>query len=297
MARQVEHHGSKKRRFTLMLVPNDDGAGEPRSFRFAPWHVLTTFVVAFVLVVWGIIALLYYTPVGTLIPIPNPRLEEEYIRELVAINDRMASMMDEIIELKAYNVKLRNALGEDVSLTDSGIVSPASPRRQRPPLQTQRDPASSVSMNRTLEFPSVPVSQAQMQPTTDVGVRVSFPAIMPTQGYITRGFSPEDGHFGIDIAARTGSTVSAAADGYVVLAGWTHDDGNVLIVSHASGFLTFYKHNQSLLKTANSFVRRGEPIALLGNSGQTSSGPHLHFEIWKDGTPVNPALYLLNINL
>jgi murein DD-endopeptidase MepM/ murein hydrolase activator NlpD len=91
--------------------------------------------------------------------------------------------------------------------------------------------------------------------------------------------------------------VVAAADGYVVFSGWTYQDGQVLILSHSGGFLTYYKHNQSLLKSANIFVRRGEPIALLGNSGRTSSGPHLHFEVWKDGAPVDPARYLLQTTL
>ncbi len=86
----------------------------------------------------------------------------------------------------------------------------------------------------------------------------------------------------------------AAADGYVVFAGWTQDDGNTIIVSHAGGFLSFYKHNHSLLKAAGMFVRRGEPIAGLGNTGETSLGPHLHFEVWKDGSPKDPAVYLLN---
>ncbi|MEP0823554.1 MAG: M23 family metallopeptidase, partial [Ignavibacterium sp.] len=114
---------------------------------------------------------------------------------------------------------------------------------------------------------------------------------------ITRGFEPGQRHFGLDIAGTLGTPVNAAADGYVVFAGWTVDEGYVMILSHTDGFLTFYKHNQTLLKGANVFVKRGEPIALLGNSGRMSSGPHLHFEIWKDGTPVDPSLYLLNLYL
>jgi murein DD-endopeptidase MepM/ murein hydrolase activator NlpD len=125
---------------------------------------------------------------------------------------------------------------------------------------------------------------------------VSFPAILPAEGYITRGFSPSERHYGLDIAGRTGTLINAAADGHVVFAGWTNDDGNVVILSHLNGFVTFYKHNKSLVKTAGEYVKRGEPIALLGNSGRTSSGPHLHFEIWKDGSPVDPSEFLLNLN-
>jgi murein DD-endopeptidase MepM/ murein hydrolase activator NlpD len=124
---------------------------------------------------------------------------------------------------------------------------------------------------------------------------VVFPVIMPTEGYVTRTFNPNQRHFGIDIAGKIGTPVYAAAEGYVIFAGWTNEDGNLIILSHAGGFLTFYKHNQSLLRPANSFVKRGEPIALLGNSG-ISSGPHLHFEIWKDGVPVDPARYVMKFN-
>ena len=87
--------------------------------------------------------------------------------------------------------------------------------------------------------------------------------------------------------------MSAAADGYIVFSGWTYDDGNMVIISHGGGYFTIYKHNQSLLKSANDFVKRGQPIALLGNSGNTSYGPHLHFELWKDGQPQNPDEYLI----
>jgi murein DD-endopeptidase MepM/ murein hydrolase activator NlpD len=128
----------------------------------------------------------------------------------------------------------------------------------------------------------------------DGRIAVSFPAILPTEGYMTRGFEPEHNHYGLDIAGKIGNLIVAAADGNIVFSGWTQEDGYVVIISHASGFMSFYKHNQSLLKSPGSFVRRGEPIAILGNSGTTSSGPHVHFEIWKDGIPVDPSLYMIN---
>ena len=123
-----------------------------------------------------------------------------------------------------------------------------------------------------------------------------FPVVLPAEGYLTRGFDPAVRHYGVDIAGNVGSPVHAAADGHVVFAGWTIEDGNEIIISHPGGFLTFYKHNQSLLAVMNASVRRGDLIALLGNTGETSAGPHVHFEIWKDGVPVDPANYVLNLN-
>ena len=121
----------------------------------------------------------------------------------------------------------------------------------------------------------------------------SFPLMMPTDGFVSRGFDAERKHFGVDIAGKTGSAVLAAADGNVVFAGWTYDDGYLMIISHQQGYVTAYKHNQALLKTTGTNIKRGDVIALLGNTGKTSSGPHLHFELWKDGVVLNPDSYLL----
>ena len=78
-----------------------------------------------------------------------------------------------------------------------------------------------------------------------------------------------------------------------MFAGWTFEDGNVVMLSHGSGYLTVYKHNSSLLKSTGSLVKRGEVIALVGSTGITSTGPHLHFEVLKDGLPQNPQEFLL----
>ncbi|MBI2619373.1 MAG: M23 family metallopeptidase [Ignavibacteriales bacterium] len=288
------HHKTKKKGFTFLLVSNDDVA-QPRNVRLALWQVLMLLTGSLGLIVALVFVVLIYTPVGTWVRIPNPQLEIRYTQQLVVLNQKMASLMEQLVELRTYNVKLRNALGEEAVATDSGVV--VTRRRRdgtdnRPLTEARRVSAPGYgSVSGVATYPLM------MQQVTESSRRTSLPAILPTEGYLTRGFIPEQRHFGLDIAGKIGTPVNAAADGYVVFAGWTTDEGYVLILSHADGFLTFYKHNQSLLKTSNTFVRRGEPIALLGNSGRTSSGPHLHFEVWKDGTPVNPESYLLNINL
>jgi murein DD-endopeptidase MepM/ murein hydrolase activator NlpD len=290
-----QHHRSKKTRYDVLLVPRDD-AGKAKSLRFAPWQVYLLIASSLVLVIAGVLVLLVYTPVGTMIPIENPGLVNKYSKELIALNQRMTSMMEQLLELREYNVKLRKALGEKVVATDSGVAVVGNPRVEKPDA-TKKD----VRESKTTEVSRGEIARAMLgstntqQASTEIA-RVVFPVVLPTEGYITRGFEPALRHYGLDIAGSTGSTVHASADGYVVFAGWTGDDGNKIIMSHAGGFLTFYSHNQSLMAVVNTFVRRGQPIALLGNSGETSLGPHVHFEIWKDGVPVNPANYILNLN-
>lgn len=291
MPSDSSHHTSKKAHYTVLLVRTDDVA-EPRNMRLAVWQVVLLFLGSITLVVAVVFALLFYTPLAAWVNIPNPELEIRYTQELVSLNQKMASLMEQLVELRSYNVKLRNALGEQAVSTDSGVVVTGTVRtRDTRPVESNRQPQTVTGSVARAAFYPLPV-ETVVEPDR----KVAFPAILPTEGYITRGYLPEQHHFGLDIAGKIGTPVEAAADGYVVFAGWTNEDGYVVILSHADGFLTFYKHNQSLLKSANMFVKRGEPIALLGNSGRTSSGPHLHFEIWKDGTPVNPTSYLLNTN-
>jgi len=292
------HHITKKRRYDVLLVPSDD-TGQAKRVRLAPWQIGGVLLGSVILIVVAVLLALIYTPVGLLIPIPNPELENRYNRELLALNERMSGIMQQLVELRAYNVKLRQALGEHVVLTDSGVVSAGSQRRTEGtanrPSQRRVEPSLRADGDLPVNQP-VPRSAEAQERTAHATQAVVFPVIMPTEGYVTRTFNPNQRHFGIDIAGKVGTPVYAAAEGYVIFAGWTNEDGNLIILSHAGGFLTFYKHNQTLLRPANSFVKRGEPIALLGNSGR-SSGPHLHFEIWKDGAPVDPARYVMNFNL
>lgn len=110
----------------------------------------------------------------------------------------------------------------------------------------------------------------------------------PIKGDITQGFNFEENHFAIDISADIGTPVKSVLDGKILFSEWSVDTGHVIIIDHGENIISVYKHNSKSLKEQNDFVQAGEVIAYSGNQGSLSSGPHLHFELWKNGTPINP---------
>lgn len=117
--------------------------------------------------------------------------------------------------------------------------------------------------------------------------------LSPVTGYVTDSFSPLKEHFGIDIAAQTDAPVKATLDGKVISTGWTLETGFVIAIQHANNLVSFYKHNGRLLKKTGASVKAGDVIAVVGNTGELSTGPHLHFELWRDGKSLNPQDYIL----
>ena len=114
----------------------------------------------------------------------------------------------------------------------------------------------------------------------------------PVKGIVTDGYSLKNKHFAIDIAVQMGTPVKSVADGTVIFAEWTAETGNVIIVEHSNGFISVYKHNTALHKQQGDMVKSGEVIASAGDTGEYSTGPHLHFELWNEGYPVNPINYI-----
>ena len=119
--------------------------------------------------------------------------------------------------------------------------------------------------------------------------------VSPIKGEITQQFDPSNNHFALDLSADVGTPVKAVLDGKIIFSEWSVDTGYVLIVDHGDNIISVYKHNSKSLKEQNIFVKAGEVIAYSGNQGTLSTGPHLHFELWKNGTPINPEP-LFNFN-
>ncbi len=114
----------------------------------------------------------------------------------------------------------------------------------------------------------------------------------PIKGFVTNYFDPNTAHFGLDIVAKKDTPIKNIADGVVLLAQWTIDNGFVIIIQHPNNTVSVYKHNASLFKQEGDYVKAGDLIAIIGNSGHQSTGTHLHFELWINGVAVNPIDYI-----
>src|SRR3989442_14405985 len=274
---QIEKH-----RYTVVVF-KEGATGSTRTFSFSRKGLAISLASAILVLILLTLAGIVYTPVGIYLPIRDKEKEKRYGNQILDIQKQVLAISKEMDALRAYNLRLRRALGETLSAPESVAVASAILDSSGP----SAPPESAVSNSAAAS------AAPPEQPSGSAKTALEVPLTMPADGYLTKSFEPGQFHYGIDIAGKPGSGVLAAADGHVLFAGWTYDDGFALMIAHAEGFVTVYKHNQSVLKNIGAQVKRGELIALMGNTGRTSSGTHLHFEVWRDGVPGNPQQYLL----
>ncbi|MFA6467749.1 MAG: M23 family metallopeptidase [Bacteroidota bacterium] len=294
MPSERDHHASKENAFEIVVIPQGD-TGSTRSFKASVLTIMLACVGIVTLIASLTIATIIYTPAGLLLPMSEEQLQKRYGSELFEVQKRLNRITSEVLVLREYNNKLRNALGQKTLPEDStfnlGSVASLMSEQESAvadvPITANNQQQATASSSVIVYRPAVNIRN------DEATFRAEFPIIAPAVGYVSRRYESEKGHIGIDYAGKIGSLIVAAADGYVVFSGFTIDDGHTVMLSHGGGYLTIYKHNQNVLKGIGEFVKRGEPIALLGNSGRTSFGPHLHFEIWNNGRAQNPNDYLI----
>lgn len=114
----------------------------------------------------------------------------------------------------------------------------------------------------------------------------------PIQGIMTTEFNLKDEHYGVDIVSKQNEPVKSVAEGTVIFSDWTQESGNVIAIQHRGNIISVYKHNSALLKKVGTFVNSGQVIAIIGNTGEFTTGPHLHFEMWYNGNPVDPTEFI-----
>ena len=122
--------------------------------------------------------------------------------------------------------------------------------------------------------------------------KVSTVLFPPVKGIITEKFNPKNKHYAVDIALAKNTPIKSILSGKVIFADWTPSTGNVVIIRHNNGFISVYKHAASVTVSQGDTVKTGEVIALAGSTGQESTGVHLHFELWKDGYPIDPSIFI-----
>jgi murein DD-endopeptidase MepM/ murein hydrolase activator NlpD len=288
-------------RLTLIVL-DEDGLGHPRRYHVTPARLFAGIGIAVAVVAAITVIVVVATPVRGWFP----GLATDEMRQEARLNAaRLQTVEDSLSAQEAWLTHVRNLVlgridpGEGAGMPDLGRGTPftgdladmtAVPLsedwqdHQQPALPVARMPADSM---------------ARLISVATAGDRflssLSFPMLPPVSGLLTRGFDARGGHYAIDVAVKEGTIVRAVGDGYVFLADWTHDGGHVIAIQHAEGFVSVYKHNRQLLKRAGDRVQDREPISLSGNTGEITTGPHVHFELWLDGLAQDPADYLIGL--
>jgi murein DD-endopeptidase MepM/ murein hydrolase activator NlpD len=266
--------------FSIIILP-DDTSHETKSHKFNSYKILI-FLIAFSIFM-SIVSYYFFnlTGIGHKVLPGNFHIRTEEQQKVETLNEKIIFLATEIQKLKSTNQRLKYALVlGDTVLADSLGVDLDSVE------QYYEYPAEGNILSVILKFFKSEHSKTISQ---------TF-FILPVNGYISREYEPEKGHMGLDIVVKENTPVYAAASGYVVFSGYTVDEGYVIILNHSDGYMTIYKHCALLLKNERDAVEQGELIAQSGNSGLHTSGPHLHFEIWKDGSVIDPESVLINNN-
>ncbi len=264
----------KRQRFYTILFFSDSDE-KPKGIKLSRGAFIAYLFLIITLISTIVLIAVIHTPVKYIV-FPGTFVESrERAKKMRELYQRMENFAYELEKVKLYNNLLRQALGEKVS--DSIAVN--------------IERLESLSQ-RSRSFIGDEIDILQTVNVENEKPRFIFPVY---NGFVTRGFNPEIHHYGIDIAAKEGDIVRAIDNGYVIFSDWTYRDGYVIILLHSGGYMSLYKHGQMNLKARDVFVRQGEAIALVGKTGKTGNEPHLHFELWKDGRPLNPKLYISSI--
>ena len=268
-----------------LVLRKDETLEEVGSYRLTLLN-LYILLSSIVLVAMGLMAFfIFFTPLKRLVPgYGTPSSHPDYIR----ISKKMAVLEKELEDYKTYYQYFNRmiSLPDSIETPDMTHISKVKP-----------DPQEALEI-KGITAPEEPRRTEKVvvntSPTTNDVLNVAdYRYLMPPiSGVVSNGFDPSTDHLGADILAPHDTPVKAIWDGHVITADWTLETGYTIGIQHSNDMVSFYKHNASLLKRNGAFVRAGEAIAIIGNTGKLTSGPHLHFELWLQGKPVDPTHYI-----
>jgi murein DD-endopeptidase MepM/ murein hydrolase activator NlpD len=258
-----------------IILRKDENLEEKVSVVLTPWNVLILLSGGLFLFGTIIYLLLAYTPLNRIFPTKSTKYSSLEQFEMI---QKIDSLEISLSQLNLQSEVLSKVLaGEDVAIDyDTAAHS----------LVIDHEPVQ----NATSAVPTVTTKRVTM-PSAEQYINI-YNFITPLKGVISDTFDMDKKHLAIDIVAESKSVIKSIQKGTVVLSGWTAAGGHTLVIQHPNNFISVYKHNAVVLKKEGAFVNSGDAVALVGNSGELTSGPHLHFELWQKGIAVNPTNYI-----
>lgn len=280
-----------------VIVMDEGYMEQPRRYQVRPFRLLLLWGGSLLGVALLAAAVMTFTPLRQLVPGYGTAQMEQNAR---ANARRVAALEDSLRRQGRYMRHLQSLMTGPVDSTFVAEVQEGEHRGEPPWPAGKRAGTAAGGAGSTGVSASSPFAATHLPGSSPVAGlaggtigldRLQFPMSLPAEGFVTRGFDAQTGHYAIDIATEAGTPVRSIGDGYVVMADRTEEGGEVIAVQHAGGYLSLYKHNRRLLKRVGERVEAREVIARSGNSGEITSGPHLHVELWQNGLAQDPAAY------
>jgi len=270
-----------------LVVLNDETFEERISVKLSRMNVYIATSTLFLLMLIGVLLLIINTPLKEYLPGYG---DMEFREQLKVVRNETDSLAILVKRQDAYINSIKKIVNEDFA-NDSINQITTDEKKDYSDIDIERvskkDSLLRAEVEEQLRYSLANVGDAIIEEDT---IETNY--FPPIEGYVTSEFEPEKEHFGIDLVAPLNSPIKAVLPGTVVISNWTVETGYVIGIQHNNNILSFYKHNSILLKKVGNFVKAGDVIAIVGESGEQSTGPHLHFELWQNKSPVNPRNYI-----
>mgnify|MGYP001374344740 FL=1 len=270
-----------KYKYKLSVI--NETSYEVFNFRLSQLHVLTALSVLAVILVVLTILLIAFTDLREFIP----GYPDGNMRQMIAQNAlRVDSLENELLKRDRFFKSIRLVLnGGDTTSLERSREDTA--RYRNDTIRFQISEQENEFRAAIEERERFNLSLGMKEQNHDY-----YHFFPPVEGIVTQSFDEKKRHYGTDIVAKANAKVAAVLDGVVIFTDWTVKTGYVIQVQHTNDLISVYKHNSILLKKQGDYVRAGEVLGVVGNTGEESSGPHLHFELWRAGNPLNPENFI-----
>jgi len=266
-----------------LVILNEDTFEERFAIKLTRLNVFVIFSLLTILLIAGTTILIAYTPLREYIPGYSSTALK---KQATGLSYKTDSLQQIIVTNEKYLESIKRVLTGDVSAIEINKDSIIDAAEQDIDIQSLNPSAEDLQLRDRIDKED---KYSLFESATSKANFVLFP---PAKGTISEGYNLKDKHFAIDIVLAKDTPIKAISDGTVIFAEWTTQTGYVIIIDHGNGLLSAYKHNASLTKTQGDLVKSGEVIAVSGNTGELTTGPHLHFELWNDGYPIDPTTFI-----
>ncbi|MEC7813170.1 MAG: M23 family metallopeptidase [Bacteroidota bacterium] len=282
------NRAQEKKRIIILDVDNYE---EKRSYTTSKFNVFI--ILSFFTILLGFLtfALISYSSLKNLIPgYPNPTQQQEIKNKSIIIDQKLTELLSKTEKEKSYINNVMQILNGSIPINEKDTswkkIKPNANSNTNEISSSEKSMREKVQNREKFDIDVIPGGALKGEVLPEL---LLFP---PIKGEITNKMNISSGHFGVDIIAPKNEAVSSILNGTIIYHNWSPTDGHVVHIQHKKNLISIYKHNSEILKEIGDFVESGEPIAIVGNSGEHSTGPHLHFELWHNGYPLDPEIFI-----